>query len=87
MTCKSFRIKYALLVGLARFVKLIFIQFMAKGKSQYCTWYCKDCNRANYITYYDKRRNDEIVKELKKFCPQCRKHVEHKRKDTKKAAK
>jgi len=57
---------------------------MAKGKSQYCTWFCGECNRANYVTYYDKRRNDEIVKELAKFCPQCRKHVDHKRKDTKK---
>ncbi|MFA7685625.1 MAG: 50S ribosomal protein L33 [Candidatus Gracilibacteria bacterium] len=59
---------------------------MAKGKSQYCTWYCKECNRANYVTYYDKRRNEEIVKELNKFCPGCRKHVEHKRKDTKKGS-
>ena len=37
---------------------------MAKGKSQYATWFCKDCNRGNYLSYYDKRRNDEIVKEL-----------------------
>ncbi|PKL36427.1 50S ribosomal protein L33 [Candidatus Peregrinibacteria bacterium HGW-Peregrinibacteria-1] len=57
---------------------------MAKGKSQYCTWYCEECNRANYISYYLKRRSDEIVKELNKFCPGCRKHVLHKRKDTKK---
>ena len=57
---------------------------MAKGKSQYCTWFCGGCNRANYVTYYDKRRDDEITKELKKFCPQCRKHEAHKRKDTKK---
>jgi large subunit ribosomal protein L33 len=57
---------------------------MAKGKSQYCTWFCGECNRANYVTAYDKRRNDEIKKELKKFCPTCRKHVVHKRKDTKK---
>lgn len=58
--------------------------FMAKGKSQYCTWYCTECNRANYITYYDKRRNEEIVKEIKKYCPTERKHLVHKRKDTKK---
>lgn len=59
---------------------------MAKGKSQYCTWYCGECNRANYLSYYDKRRNEEIVKVLSKFCPQCRKHVDHKRKDTKKGS-
>lgn len=61
---------------------------MAKGKSQYCTWYCMTCNAANYVTYYDKRRDTEIVKLLSKFCPQrsCRKHIEHKRKDTKKGS-
>jgi len=59
---------------------------MAKGKSQYCTWYCTECNAANKVTYYDKRRNDEIVKELSMFCPKCRKHVDHKRKDTKKGS-
>ena len=59
---------------------------MAKGKSQYATWRCTECNQANYVTYYDKRRNDEITKELKKFCshPSCRTHMVHKRKDTKK---
>ena len=57
---------------------------MAKGKSQYCTWFCSSCNRGNYVTYYDKRRNDDIVKELSKFCAKCRVHSEHKRKDTKK---
>ncbi len=57
---------------------------MAKGKSQYATWRCAACNKANYVTYYDKRRDDDIVKELKKFCSQCRKHDTHKRKDTKK---
>ena len=59
---------------------------MAKGKSQYCTWYCGECHAANYVTYYDKRRDGEIVKELSKFCPQCRKHIDHKRKDTKKGS-
>ena len=59
---------------------------MAKGKSQYCTWYCTKCNSANYVTEYDKRRNDEIVKELKKFCSKDQAHVMHKRKDTKKGS-
>ncbi|PIZ76019.1 50S ribosomal protein L33 [Candidatus Peregrinibacteria bacterium CG_4_10_14_0_2_um_filter_38_24] len=57
---------------------------MAKGKSQYCTWFCPECKKANDISAYDKRRNDEIVKEISKFCPKCRKHTDHKRKDTKK---
>ncbi len=59
---------------------------MAHGKSQFATWFCSGCNTANYVTAYDKRRNDEIVKELKKFCghEKCRAHVVHKRKDTKK---
>lgn len=59
---------------------------MAHGKSQFATWYCTTCNSANYISAYDKRRNDEIVKEIKKFCnnDKCRTHVMHKRKDTKK---
>ncbi len=59
---------------------------MAKGKSQYATWRCAECNTANYVMPYNKRRDDEIKKELKKFCshPKCRAHVVHKRKDTKK---
>ena len=59
---------------------------MAKGKSQFCTWYCSECNRANYITYYNKKNNDTIVKEVKKFCKQCKKTLLHKRKDTKKGS-
>lgn len=59
---------------------------MAKGKSQYCTWYCSACKCANDVTYYDKRRDDEIVKELSKFCPECMDHVMHRRKDTKKGS-
>lgn len=60
---------------------------MAKGKSQYATWYCTECGTAHDVSYYDKRRDGEIVKQLKKFCPnkkKCRKHTVHKRKDTKK---
>lgn len=57
---------------------------MAHGNSQFCTWYCGKCNKVHSVTAYLKRRNDEIVKELKKFCNMCREHVVHKRKDTKK---
>lgn len=57
---------------------------MAHGNSQFCTWYCPDCNKPHSVTAYLKRRNDEIVKELKKFCSACRSHTLHKRKDTKK---
>jgi ribosomal protein L33 len=60
---------------------------MAKGKSQFATWYCATCNRGNYITAYNKRNNENIVKVLSKHCGQCHIHTDHKRKDTKKAAK
>lgn len=57
---------------------------MAKGKSQNATWFCTECNKGNYHSYYCKRRDAEIVKEKAKYCPQCKKSVTHKRKDTKK---
>lgn len=57
---------------------------MAKGKSQYCTWYCVECGKPNDVTAYDKRRDEDIIKILSKFCPDCRSHQDHKRKDTKK---
>ncbi len=60
---------------------------MAKGKSQFATWYCSQCNRGNYITAYNKKNNENIVKVLRKHCGQCRDTLDHKRKDTKKAAK
>lgn len=57
---------------------------MAKGKSTFCTWYCSECNSANYINAYNKRNNDAIGKEFSKFCSSCRGHFSHRRKDTKK---
>jgi len=59
---------------------------MARGKSQFCTWSCTECKTGNYISAYNKKSNEKIKKELKKFCKHCRKTVLHKRKDTKKAA-
>lgn len=70
---------------------------MAHGKSQFTTWYCKEevetdegkkpCNLAHQsITAYDKRRDSEITKDLSLFCPKCRKHTTHKRKDTRKGS-
>jgi len=59
---------------------------MAKGKSQYCGWYCSETGRQNYVTAYNKSRNDEIVKELSKFSPTLRKHTIHKRKDLRKSS-
>ncbi len=60
---------------------------MSHGKSQFATWYCKECNTPkDSITDYDKRRDAEIVKELKKFCKKCRKRQLFKRKDTKKGS-
>jgi hypothetical protein len=47
----------------------------------------KPCNTAHQsITAYDKRRDSEIAKELSLFCPKCRKHTNHKRKDTRKGS-
>ena len=37
---------------------------------------CVDCKERNYITKKN-RRNDPDRMELKKFCPRCRKHTEH----------
>lgn len=61
---------------------------MAHGKSQFATWFCKECNHPKKVTDYNKRRDAEIVKELSMFCPnkKCRKHTIHKRKDTKKGS-
>jgi ribosomal protein L33 len=57
---------------------------MARGKSQFCTWFCAECNAPNYITAYNKKH--EVVKELQKFCKTERKRITHKRKDTKKGS-
>lgn len=57
---------------------------MAKGKSTFASWYCKDCNTQKKTTAYNKKNNDKIAKELSMFCKHCRKHVDFKRKDTKK---
>ena len=37
---------------------------------------CQECKNRNYITNKN-RRNDPERLELKKFCPTCRKHTEH----------
>ncbi len=58
---------------------------MARGKSTFCSWYCGDCNKMNYVTTYNKRGQEEAMKTKKKYCDKCRKHTEHKRKDIKKA--
>ena len=60
---------------------------MAHGKSQFATWSCPDCGTGNYLSAYNKKNNEGIVKTLRKHCGLCRKTTEHKRKDTKKAAK
>lgn len=57
---------------------------MAKGKSQYCGWVCTETSAINYVTYYNKREGDRIVKELKKFSPTLKRKTIHKRKDLKK---
>jgi large subunit ribosomal protein L33 len=37
---------------------------------------CAECKHRNYITKKN-RRNDPDRLELKKFCPNCRRHTEH----------
>jgi large subunit ribosomal protein L33 len=37
---------------------------------------CVECKERNYITKKN-RRNDPDRMELKKFCPRCRKHTDH----------
>ena len=37
---------------------------------------CQECKHRNYITKKN-RRNDPDRMELKKFCPNCRKHTDH----------
>jgi large subunit ribosomal protein L33 len=37
---------------------------------------CVECKERNYITKKN-RRNDPDRMELKKFCPRCRRHTEH----------
>lgn len=58
---------------------------MARGKSTFITWFCSVCNKPNYITTYNKRSNDKVTKDKKKFCnaTDCRKHTKHVRKDAK----
>ncbi len=38
---------------------------------------CGNCSRANYTTTKNKRTMSEKF-EIKKFCPVCRKHFDHK---------
>ena len=38
---------------------------------------CTECKRRNYSTTKNKKKTSERL-ELKKFCPSCRKHTEHK---------
>jgi len=38
---------------------------------------CKDCNEKNYSTYKNKQNTTDKLN-LKKYCPKCRKHTEHK---------
>ena len=37
---------------------------------------CQECKRRNYQTYKNKR-NDPDRLDMKKFCPFCRKHTDH----------
>ncbi|MBN2829639.1 MAG: 50S ribosomal protein L33 [Candidatus Cloacimonetes bacterium] len=38
---------------------------------------CQECKNRNYTTTKNKRKHPDRL-ELKKFCPTCRKHTNHK---------
>ena len=57
---------------------------MAHGKSQFAVWRCSQCNTPVQTTAYNRVRNEEITKEVRKFCKKCRTHTPAKRKDAKK---
>ncbi|MEZ5119555.1 MAG: 50S ribosomal protein L33 [Candidatus Nanopelagicales bacterium] len=41
------------------------------------TMACVECKNRNYITRKNRRHDPDRI-ELKKFCPTCKKHTEHK---------
>jgi len=41
------------------------------------TMACADCKERNYITKKNRRKDPDRL-EVKKFCPRCNKHTEHK---------
>jgi ribosomal protein L33 len=59
---------------------------MSIGKTTFTDWRCTDCNLTVATTTYNKRNNDTIMKEKKKFCKNCRAHKVTKRKDTSKGS-
>jgi large subunit ribosomal protein L33 len=39
-------------------------------------WACTECRSRNYTSYKNKRNDPERMK-LRKYCPVCRRHTEH----------
>jgi large subunit ribosomal protein L33 len=39
-------------------------------------WACTECRSRNYTSYKNKRNDPDRMK-LRKYCPECRKHTEH----------
>jgi ribosomal protein L33 len=56
-----------------------------KGNRIPCAWVCEETGAHNYVSTYNKRKQDETEKDKrkKKYCPALRKHTMHKRKDVK----
>jgi len=54
---------------------------MARGKSTFTNMICEICKNYNYTTIRNKKTFPKL--ELKKSCPNCKKHTMHKSKDTK----
>ena len=38
---------------------------------------CSECKRRNYDTYKNKKNDPDRI-EMKKYCPFCKKHTDHK---------
>ena len=57
---------------------------MAKSKSIFTAWYCKDCNKMGYTSKYIKSAEGVLTKKVK-FCSKCKKRTEHGKKDIKKS--
>jgi large subunit ribosomal protein L33 len=53
---------------------------MGKGKEHFVAMQCADCGNLNYRTRHKRKAGAAEKLALKKFCPFCRAHKEHKEK-------
>jgi large subunit ribosomal protein L33 len=48
-----------------------------KSKSKYAGMVCQVCNERRYVTRRNTVNTPDLL-EIKKYCPNCRKHTDHK---------